>query len=862
MAAPLATALEGLSGYRPIYPASDDLAARNPVLYSHLKLQMGGRAVHVLSRIADFGMDYSQRANKLAHHVVLDKSERSPVGPATLITAPGVMRDDWDGEPKVVALKSIKPVPSPPTGVCQAWQRLAGDAGWAGVLAESFLHDPERLVILTFSPGQEILPLFAEALSLLPPERRWEVTFSTYFTGLAPATTCIWRALVHDSKEAHESLRFVNALRLNLTSGSLGLATGGPLVDAARSGICLYPASQNATSPTAKGDEVFSEFADSQIEFAADESESRGPLAAAPPQLPSRTAASPAAHVTNTSPQPRKRRTLADVLEAESDRPTRTRLWIALTVAVLTITATLGLAFATGRLQFVLSKLRPAPNSKGLNGNTPSATMTAVVIAPHPGGNPVPNTPPPTPLPARAPEAGDAEPSPPMKDADLAETTSDVAPADRINPAQAAAPASENLDASPALANGKRPTETTKTQFVALPKKDSHQALLLNYNLPAGIELNNSLLMSEQHLPRIVLLKPSWLSYDDHEANLTDWNEHRAYRHFGLHIENDFIPFARFTATAPSPGVARYKIVSLNDDHVRWMSWYRVQIDSRNPNEDPKVLAFCELPLDHTTLPRKLNPTGNPVRWPLPRSAAMEKDKLPKLVLDRLAVSIGGNPYSLPVPHRNSESSWSLEVEPFIEDAVARLGESAGDASQIGVGISITKDSTGGAFEISFSGAREFVDTTRANINRFVSHTISKVTTSLGYVGIETKSQVEKHILALKSAPNDTRTKIHHIEDKIFAAIRAIRRTQDKNTELLSKIDSLESELRSMNTHFDQIVEFRKVEKSLENIEITSARIYYVLSGTGDDSSLSVEVDVVNFGDDPAGDAKLGEDGK
>lgn len=237
MPAPLATAVEALSGYRPIYPANDSQAALNPVVYSHLKLQATGRTWHVLSRIADYGLDYSQRANKLAHHVILDNpSEKLSGGPANLLSMPGFMRTEWSGDPKVVDLKPIKHEPSGPSGVCRHWQQMTGDAGWAGVLAESFLKDPDRLVILLFKPGQQILPLIAEAIALLPPEERWNVTFSTYFTGLVTGTTCQWRAILHNSKEAHESLRFVTALRIDLTQSAIGTASGNELVEAARTG--------------------------------------------------------------------------------------------------------------------------------------------------------------------------------------------------------------------------------------------------------------------------------------------------------------------------------------------------------------------------------------------------------------------------------------------------------------------------------------------------------------------------------------------------------------------------------------------------------------------------------------------------
>src|SRR5688572_1689102 len=64
--------LEALSGYSHLYPPDDPRAALNPVVHSHLILKLNGRRVHVVSRIADAGLDYSQRSNKLAHHAVLE----------------------------------------------------------------------------------------------------------------------------------------------------------------------------------------------------------------------------------------------------------------------------------------------------------------------------------------------------------------------------------------------------------------------------------------------------------------------------------------------------------------------------------------------------------------------------------------------------------------------------------------------------------------------------------------------------------------------------------------------------------------------------------------------------------------------
>ncbi len=235
MSAPLATALEGLSGYRPLFPADDAQASRNPVNWSHLRLHVGGQTLHILSRIADYGVDYSQRANKLAHHVVLDRKELVPAGPAAVLALNNFSRTSWEGEPRLVATGPQPQGATSTQGVCRHWQSAMGDAGWAGVIADAFLKDPLRPVILLYQPGQEVLPLFAEAISLLPPEKRWEVTFSTYFTGLAAGTQCAWRAMIHDSKEAHESLRFVNALRIDLTKPA-PTQEHSELITAARTG--------------------------------------------------------------------------------------------------------------------------------------------------------------------------------------------------------------------------------------------------------------------------------------------------------------------------------------------------------------------------------------------------------------------------------------------------------------------------------------------------------------------------------------------------------------------------------------------------------------------------------------------------
>src|SRR5262245_31377897 len=100
MPAALMEKLEALSGYRPLFPPHDAKAALNPVVHAHLRINVGGKTYSVLSRIGTAELDYTERTNKFAHHVVLDAHELPPGGPAWVLGQSGFMETRWDGEVK------------------------------------------------------------------------------------------------------------------------------------------------------------------------------------------------------------------------------------------------------------------------------------------------------------------------------------------------------------------------------------------------------------------------------------------------------------------------------------------------------------------------------------------------------------------------------------------------------------------------------------------------------------------------------------------------------------------------------------------------------------------------------------------
>jgi hypothetical protein len=241
--------LESLSGYQPVFPPHDPSAGLNPIVFSHLRLTIGGKVVSVLSRIGPAALDYSGRPNKYAHHVVLEGSECPEGGPAWLLSQPGFMQGAWEGEPREIPAGRTAPPGDRQPGMARAWQSLTGDGGWAGVLAESFLADSRRSVFVVFRPGMELLPLFVEVMALLPASRRWDVDFSTYFNHLPQNVTCAWRGVLEGSEEAKNARILPNSLVIDLCN-SLGRANGGMLVHLARTGDRLAQAPHStATAP-------------------------------------------------------------------------------------------------------------------------------------------------------------------------------------------------------------------------------------------------------------------------------------------------------------------------------------------------------------------------------------------------------------------------------------------------------------------------------------------------------------------------------------------------------------------------------------------------------------------------------------
>lgn len=235
MAENVARLLESLSGYRHLFPPGTPGAAANPVNFSHLIAKVGGRDLHIISRVADTGLDYSGRSNKIAHHIAFDRSEL-PAGGAGAVLRSLPFETRWDREPERLPPRKLAGGGVGP-GVCQAWAKVSGDAGWGGALAESGAKKRPAVVIV--SPGMPALEMILESLALLPDNLQDEVTFSTFYTNLPANVQCLWRFVMADSPEAAAAKRNPQNLVIDCT-GKLG-SCPSPAADEARLGKLYSP---------------------------------------------------------------------------------------------------------------------------------------------------------------------------------------------------------------------------------------------------------------------------------------------------------------------------------------------------------------------------------------------------------------------------------------------------------------------------------------------------------------------------------------------------------------------------------------------------------------------------------------------
>lgn len=245
--------LESLSGYQHVHPAG---SGRNPVNYSHVIISVQQQAYHVVSRIADAGPDHTGRSNKIAHHLAIptDEARRMRGGPLALLNDRRFWFSDWDREPTHLPVDRMPRASASRADDFVTWEDVFGDAGYAGLLGEAAKSKPRPVGVIVPS-ADDALELLTEAMQLVPPSKRWQIGFSTYF-GQSVGDGCHWR-FAQEGTEAARKMRGRSAALLVDYKSPSSLPRGNAYVDAARSGdtSSLHSAAapqRRASAPPAK----------------------------------------------------------------------------------------------------------------------------------------------------------------------------------------------------------------------------------------------------------------------------------------------------------------------------------------------------------------------------------------------------------------------------------------------------------------------------------------------------------------------------------------------------------------------------------------------------------------------------------
>jgi hypothetical protein len=147
--------------------------------FTFRELEAGGKNWCVLSRFVARGLDYTQRDNRLAHHVIFSLEEAAVLPPPAAIAGRWKgWRDEWSGAP-VWLEGEDKPLPlenQTPLIPATTWRECAGTgakAAWligpTGPAAVSLLNTPDL---------PRVLRLLAESSALLG-KAAWAATFTT-----------------------------------------------------------------------------------------------------------------------------------------------------------------------------------------------------------------------------------------------------------------------------------------------------------------------------------------------------------------------------------------------------------------------------------------------------------------------------------------------------------------------------------------------------------------------------------------------------------------------------------------------------------------------------------------------------------
>jgi hypothetical protein len=179
-----------------VYDFGQQTASAHSDICIFRKMPLGSEEYYVLTKICDAGLDYTNRTNYLAHHLVLDGFEIAtcPSPAEIFLNWDGWLRT-WEagpryfGEEEAVTLTSYKSSNLIP---CQGWLQMTNDPGNAASLISPDMIKP---IVIEGKPenSNTLLTLFAESCALLKISLdAWDFSFTTFLQGNDDTKTFSW----------------------------------------------------------------------------------------------------------------------------------------------------------------------------------------------------------------------------------------------------------------------------------------------------------------------------------------------------------------------------------------------------------------------------------------------------------------------------------------------------------------------------------------------------------------------------------------------------------------------------------------------------------------------------------------------
>ena len=179
-----------------VYDFGQQVGGNRVDISVYRKITLGSEEFYVLTRICDAGMDYTNRTNYLAHHLILDGFEiaTSP-SPAEIFLNWSGWKKKWEEGPRYlnpseeVVLTGFKSKGLVP---CKNWLSFTNDPGNGAALVSPSMVKP---IVVENNPGQSthLLQLFAESSALLKLSLdAWDYSFTTYLQGNDDPKSFAW----------------------------------------------------------------------------------------------------------------------------------------------------------------------------------------------------------------------------------------------------------------------------------------------------------------------------------------------------------------------------------------------------------------------------------------------------------------------------------------------------------------------------------------------------------------------------------------------------------------------------------------------------------------------------------------------